>query len=703
MGNIFDHSIASGDGDGNNGVLLGTGHSAISIVDNLFFDAEGPLQFMDEDDGGVTDLASFNAKSYAEGNIEALPNFVDTTRAPTRPYYSGVTLKPLSISPALNLGLWTRTAGAMPCGNCPTFGLSASGFVSDSAHVVWFDRNGVSGGFRYDAGLAPAAARGAWWVDVLPDSTAAGTLRATFSLFTGGDSLVAFDQVEIPHYPPALAEIIRDTVWAEPWIDHLGDQDMGSIVTDTHTRIASSGVRIARESTPAGAGVGELADSVWTRSDGRTLTPGAIVDETFADESIGMRALADPCIMSAEIGSGAIDADAIAADAIGASEIAADAVGAPEIATGAIGAAEIADNAIDAGAIAADAIGAAEVAAGTIGAAEVADGAIDAATFAAGAIDVAAIATDAIGAAEIAAGAIDEGAFATDAISARVIGNEAIGSSELKTGAIDADAIAADALGASELAADAVGEIGAAVDAQLSGTHGTGTWGAGVGLGGGLYTHTVHVVESGSGANIPGARLTVRDIPHTGGELADATTGTSGALTLHLDAGTYRAIASLPIAYNPATADFTVSAPGGDTTTVILTGLELPATGDPDRVALYYDTFDLWGETVDSMLVEVALMRTSPVYFGAELMESSWTMVDTTGTAPDDGIGPATPGRASAAIVRTSELQPMTTYKFRTRDLSTVRRLAGTLKTYPEVTGVTAPDSTSAGVAFNGR
>ena len=103
-------------------------------------------------------------------------------------------------------------------------------------------------------------------------------------------------------------------------------------------------------------------------------------------------------------------------------------------------------------------------------------------TFASGIpeVKVASLATGAITAASIAADAITDAKVASDVTIASVTGNVggnvtgSVGS--VATGGITAASIAADAIGASELAADAVTEIAAAVAAQVTTDHGSGSY-----------------------------------------------------------------------------------------------------------------------------------------------------------------------------------------------------------------------------------
>ncbi|HUU96897.1 MAG TPA: hypothetical protein VM487_14255, partial [Phycisphaerae bacterium] len=307
-----DHAVAGDGGSAvaRNAVTLSTGHSGILIRDNIFFDVTGTMNVNDADDGTVTTIALLNAEAYGSGNLETAPGLVDTTGAASRPYYGGLNLSPAynPVSAAIGLGLWGRTAGALPSWQAPQFQVNVTGFVPDSVHFRWRNHLGTFKGWRADAGVYEHTPGSTWIVDVngIAGTDATGwQATGDFALFRNGDandSLGVADQIE----------------WQTPDTYRWTQQELATLV--------EAGWDVVGGSHTTSGTMGYFQN---------TLSSGVLV---------GL--IASGAIQASDFATGAITAAAIAADAIGASEIAADAIGASEIAADAIGSSELATTAV---------------------------------------------------------------------------------------------------------------------------------------------------------------------------------------------------------------------------------------------------------------------------------------------------------------------------------------------------------------------
>ena len=249
-----------------------------------------------------------------------------------------------------------------------------------------------------------------------------------------------------------------------------------------------------------------------------------------------------------------------------------------------------------------------------------------------------------------------------------------------------ADSIAAH-LGTIDIDADAI------VDSVLSGIvdeHGMGDYTGGAELGGGQFVHVIDVRHVPGLSVIPNARVTILSLNFLT-RYVDALTNSFGIVTCHLDAGTYWAVVSQPALHDSEAGIFTVTGSGG-VTEVDLTGLAIPAPGDPLSCSLAIDTMDLFAVSVDSIEVSVTFDGLRGMAGGALISPSA--VRDTTGT---NGTG-----RAVVPLIRSSEITSADgrkTYTFRFLDIARSRR------THPlafaTINRVTVPDSTTASLRYN--
>jgi len=221
--------------------------------------------------------------------------------------------------------------------------------------------------------------------------------------------------------------------------------------------------------------------------------------------------------------------------------------------------------------------------------------------------------------------------------------------------------------------------------------HGTGDYTGGAELGGGLYVHVIDVRHVPGLSVLPNARVTILSADLQT-RYVDALTNSAGIVTCHLDAGTYWAVVSQPALHDSEAETFAVSGSGG-VTTIELTGLAIPAPGDPLACSIAVDTMDLFGVSVDSIEVAVTFEGTRGFTSGGAIISPSPVRAIT-------GIDQT--GRAVLPLIRSSEItaqDDVTTYTFRFRDLARSRR--NNPYRYDAVDSFVVPDSTTARFIHN--
>jgi hypothetical protein len=212
--NIFLNSQGlTGESTGDQAVFLASGHSGNLILKNIFFDPDGTLEVDDQDDGTVLTIADLNGEAYGSGNWELYPTLIDTTGAASKPYFSGVNLRPAVNSWIHGVGQNGRTPGAYPCGGCGAAALNVTGFDPDSVHLSLYEQLGPLERFLIDAALVQSSPR-SWLHPILPDSNETYELRAVWSAFDDGDSLTIEERITVLVDPPALAAFAADSAWS---------------------------------------------------------------------------------------------------------------------------------------------------------------------------------------------------------------------------------------------------------------------------------------------------------------------------------------------------------------------------------------------------------------------------------------------------------------------------------------------------------
>jgi hypothetical protein len=237
-------------------------------------------------------------------------------------------------------------------------------------------------------------------------------------------------------------------------------------------------------------------------------------------------------------------------------------------------------------------------------------------------------------------------------------------------------------------AAAEVAAIASAVEDTLSAIHGTAAW-TGAAIGDGDSTYVWLVKASSDSSLISGARISIWNEEATT-RYVNSATGSDGSVSSQLDPDTYWYSISDPGSYNPVTSTAVLST-DGDTTTVYLTAITVPATSNPDLCTMIWQSIDFTDTAVESLKVEATFDGDYGLASGLILAYRSVSAVtDTNGTASLD-------------LVRSSEItsgDDVTTYTFKVSDISEQREAADTQFRRLTYEGVSVPDSASASVVY---
>ena len=125
------------------------------------------------------------------------------------------------------------------------------------------------------------------------------------------------------------------------------------------------------------------------------------------------------------------------------------------------------------------------------------------------------------------------------------------------------------------------------IDAQLSGTHGSGAWG---GAGGSGALSVVIPVNDTASAALQNVRVSMT----LNANIYQATTDASGHASFNLDAGTYAAAATYP-GYQSTGNSYTVTLAGLQSPAIVMTAITVPGPTNPSDCRLYGYLYDQAG------------------------------------------------------------------------------------------------------------